>query len=591
MLATKGCKLLASCVSEASDRVFVSSQMFAGARIMSVSSRWWSVKKLVVAGSVALISLQGIPVLADGGPADMPADKPPVAIDVIYKPAIASAKKSLQEKLAKLIKTDAFEASETASKLAAYEFAEEDFKSADAHLTQAIKLLSSCPESAELTSLDKKMKLASLHKHLGDCDIIEDRVLEAIAHYEEAARSLNGLQNQPSLKKRILRALGDAHMRQKSYNKAIETFKTLLELQKESNDKAIAWTAVGLRDAYEQLGDKEEADRYFTISSDIFRPLVKNAGMRKHENTVPQIPLDLWDALETEPESAPAMSWEPDGVMPWAVLMCIHGMGLHKSAFNAFGRAMASRGVLVFALDVRGFGSWCKLDRPKVNFDLCESDIIHVASMLKKGMPGIPIFLLGESMGGAIALQSAMSSKDIVGVISSVPAADRYNGTKTKMKIAWKVIVGSKNEYDITKDVIEKVSHDEKLVDEWKADREARFKLGTDELMKFDSFMNRTKAKAQLLDKPVLIVQGGADPLVKPASTIELYDAIKATDKTLIVLGYKEHLIFENEQFFPLMLEGLTNWLRGHAISAAPPPWQQKGLPVGVQSSVLPASD
>ncbi len=113
------------------------------------------------------------------------------------------------------------------------------------------------------------------------------------------------------------------------------------------------------------------------------------------------------------------------------------------------------------------------------------------------------------------------------------------------MKIAWKVIVGSKNEYDITKDVIEKVSHDEKLVEEWKSDREARFKLGTDELIKFDAFMNRTKAKAQLLDKPVLIVQGGADPLVKPASTIELYDAIKTKDKTLIILGYKEHLIFE----------------------------------------------
>jgi len=44
-----------------------------------------------------------------------------------------------------------------------------------------------------------------------------------------------------------------------------------------------------------------------------------------------------------------------------------------------------------------------------------------------------------------------------------------------------------------------------------------------------------------------------------------LYDAIKTKDKTLIILGYKEHLIFENEQFFPLMLEGLNNWMRGHS--------------------------
>ncbi len=558
---------------------------------MSGSSRWECSKRLAAAAVTTLIALQGIPAIADGEPADLPPDKPPVALEQVYKPAIAEAKKALQEKLAKQIKSNAWDASATASKLAACEFAEEDFKTADAHLTQAIKLLESCPDYEGDQAVEKRRRLAALHKHLGDCDIIEERVPEAIAHYEVAVKAMPDLQDsskQHVLMKKILRALGDANMRQKNYNKAIETFKSLFQLQRESNDKTIGWTAVSIRDSYEQLGNKEEADKYFTISSDIFRPLVKNAGLKKHEAGVSQISVDLWDALETEPESAPAISWEPaEGVMPWAVLMCIHGMGLHKSAYEAFGRAMASRGVIVFALDVRGFGSWCKLDKPKVNFDLCESDIIHIASMLKKSMPDVPIFLLGESMGGAIALQAAMNSKDIEGVISSVPAADRYNGTKTKMKIAWKVIVGSKNDYDITKDVIEKVSHDEKLVDEWKSDREARFKLGTDELIKFDAFMNRTKMKAQLLDKPVLIVQGGADPLVKPASTIELYDAIKAKDKTLIILGYKEHLIFENEQFFPLMLEGLVNWLRGHAKSSAPSPWKQKDLPEGVQSSVL----
>ncbi|MBA3994445.1 MAG: hypothetical protein C0469_13025 [Cyanobacteria bacterium DS2.3.42] len=553
--------------------------MVTGVSVMLILSKGQKVKRLSVITAVALVSLQVAPARAVEVPADMPSAKPPVAIDAIYKPAVSSAKKSLQEKLSKLSKTDANAASDAASKLAAYEFAGEDFKSASAHLNQAIKLLSaSSPQYAA--------KLVALHKHLGDCDIIEGRGAQAIFHYEEAAKLLPKLEPQSPLRKKTLRALGDAYLREKNHAKAIETFKSLLEYQKQTNDLSIGWTAVSLRDAYEQMGNKEEADKYFDVSSSYFRPLVKASALRKQDQLVSQVPIDLWDALEQEPESAPAMSWEPpNNAQPWAVLMCIHGMGLHKSAFEAFGKAMSNKGVVVFALDVRGFGSWCKLDRPKVNFDLCESDITHVASMLKKGMPGVPIFLLGESMGGAIALQAAMKSKDIEGVISSVPAADRYNGTKTKMKIAWKVIVGSKNEFDITKDVIEKVSHDEKLVEEWKSDREARFKLGTDELIKFDAFMNRTKAKAQLLDKPVLIVQGGADPLVKPASTIELYDAIKTKDKTLIILGYKEHLIFENEQFFPLMLEGLTNWLRGHANSAAPPPWQQKDLPVGVESS------
>lgn len=550
---------------------------------MSVVSSWRRMRKPCVAAVSALLVLQALPSsaqseLANASP-DIPSEKPPVAFDAVYKPAVASAKKALAEKLNKLTKTDKNSASETASKLAACEFAEEDFKSAALHLNQAIKLLSE-------TAPNQKSRLVGLHKHLGDCEIIEGRVAPAIKHYEAAAKLLPYLDPDSPLKKKVLRGLGDAYLREKNYLKAIEVFKALFDYQKATNDLSVGWTAVSLRDAYEQLGKTAEADKYFDISSDIFQPLIKNSGIQKQDHNVSQVSLDLWDALEVEPESAPAISWEPPGgAKPWAILLCIHGMGLHKSAYEAFGKAMANRGVTVFALDVRGFGSWCKLDRPKVNFELCESDISHVAAMMKKNYPDVPIFLLGESMGGAIALQSALSCKDAIGVISSVPAADRYNGTKTKMKVAWKAIIGAKNDYDITKDVIEKVSNDERLVEEWKQDREARFKLGTDELIKFDSFMKSTKAKVQQLDKPVLIIQGGADPLVKPSSTIELYDAIKSKDKTLIIMGFKEHLIFENEQFFPMMLEGVTNWLRAHSGLDCAPPWKQKQLPSVTQDS------
>lgn len=114
--------------------------------------------------------------------------------------------------------------------------------------------------------------------------------------------------------------------------------------------------------------------------------------------------------------------------------------------------------------------------------------------------------------------------------------------------------------------------------------------LGTDELIKFDSFMKSTKQKVQQLNKPVMIVQGGADPLVKPSSTIELYDAVKTKDKTLIIIGYKEHLIFENEQFSPIMMEGLTNWLRGHA-GALPPLSNQSDLRSDAQNREMKTSE
>ena len=127
-------------------------------------------RKLSVAAVSALFVLQALPSSAEGELAnanpDLPSEKPPVAFDAVYKPAIASAKKALAEKLDKLTKTDKNSASEAASKLAACEFAEEDFKSAALHLNQAIKLLSD-------TAPNQKSRLVGLHKHLGDCEIIE----------------------------------------------------------------------------------------------------------------------------------------------------------------------------------------------------------------------------------------------------------------------------------------------------------------------------------------------------------------------------------------------------------------------------------
>lgn len=512
-------------------------------------------------------------------PSNAAPTRPPIAIGDIYRPAIKEAERALTVKLRALSRTDKCAASAVASQLAAYEFAEENFSASALHLNQALKLLSEkCDNYQD--------RVAHINKHLGDCEFVRDRFSPAISRYELALTAIEKALVEPNtrpdalihnqeLHRRILGVLSDSYIRAKKYEVAVKTLLKLLALQQEDGNRGVGWTCIALKDAYEQLGKKDEANIYFNLGLQAFKPLIEAKVQSDSSRSMKEItelaadalPHDIWEALEAEPESSPVLVWPPpNDEKPWALLVCIHGMGLHKSAFAPFAKIMSERGVLVLALDVRGFGSWSKLDKPKINFDFCASDIKHISAALKNFNPNIPLFLLGESMGGAIALQTGVECDDVDAVISSVPAADRYNGTRTKMKVAWQVLTGAgSNHFDITKDVIEKVSQNEQVVEKWKSDREARFKLGTDELINFETFMINTKSKVQKLTKPVLIAQGGADPLVKPSSTIELYDAIKAVDKTLIVLGYKEHLIFENEQFSPLLLEGLTNWIKGHA--------------------------
>ncbi len=54
---------------------------------------------------------------------------------------------------------------------------------------------------------------------------------------------------------------------------------------------------------------------------------------------------------------------------------------------------------------MRGFGSWKSEDK-KLDFYQTMMDLRSSIYWVKTMNPGVPVFLLGESMGGAIALQA-----------------------------------------------------------------------------------------------------------------------------------------------------------------------------------------
>ena len=70
------------------------------------------------------------------------------------------------------------------------------------------------------------------------------------------------------------------------------------------------------------------------------------------------------------------------------------------------------------------------------------------------------------------------------------------------------------------------------------------------ELLQFQLFMNQNLARVrQITNVPVLFVQGYSDRLVKPQGTLELFRACGSRDKDMVMIGSKEHLIFEEGQF------------------------------------------
>ncbi len=248
-------------------------------------------------------------------------------------------------------------------------------------------------------------------------------------------------------------------------------------------------------------------------------------------------------------QMAPCRSWVSPNEKPIANLLCIHGLGLQSNSYEFFGSEQSKKGLAVYAIDVRGFGSWMKAGgKTKVNFEECLADIKQAAESIRAANPGVPLYILGESMGGAIALRAASMYPDLIdGLISSVPAGERFNQGKTSMKVFLNLLSGF-NLANVGGDLVNQATQNSKLKDKWQQDPLARLNLTPQELIQFQDFMNSNHDAAKKLnDMPVLFVQGNGDQLVKPEGTWELFNSVAAKDKSFFAVP-GEHLIFEEAQ-------------------------------------------
>lgn len=264
-------------------------------------------------------------------------------------------------------------------------------------------------------------------------------------------------------------------------------------------------------------------------------------------------------------DAVPVMCWIDSNQKPSLALLCVHGLGLHKGTYAQFGELMARKGVAVYAVDVRGFGSFLEMPgERKCDFPHCLDDVCEALRLVRRTHPGLPVFLLGESMGGAIALRVTADHPELVdGLVSSVPAAERYGQTKSTIKVGVKFLTAPKKEMDISNVVVNQSTDNEALRQEWSKDPLARFNLSPVELMQFQSFMEENERSAGKISKtPVLIVQGAADKLVRHDANEHIIKSIPCSDKQLVFVDQAEHLIFEEGQFNDSVIALVQDWLQ-----------------------------
>jgi alpha-beta hydrolase superfamily lysophospholipase len=126
--------------------------------------------------------------------------------------------------------------------------------------------------------------------------------------------------------------------------------------------------------------------------------------------------------LTADEVKLPLRVWKPEGA-PTAALIALHGFNDYSNSFEEPGKFWAARGIVTYAYDQRGFGEapdhglWA-------GTETLVEDLRTAAQLVGERHPGIPVYLVGESMGGAIIL-TALGTDDppaAAGVVLAAPA-------------------------------------------------------------------------------------------------------------------------------------------------------------------------
>lgn len=117
----------------------------------------------------------------------------------------------------------------------------------------------------------------------------------------------------------------------------------------------------------------------------------------------------------------PLRHWDAD--RPRAVIVALHGMGDYSNAFDMPATWWAKQGITTYAYDQRGFGR-----APGAGLwggaRAMDEDFVDCVDAVRAAHPHVPVFALGESMGGAVVLTTLASGKapPLDGVVLVAPA-------------------------------------------------------------------------------------------------------------------------------------------------------------------------
>lgn len=247
---------------------------------------------------------------------------------------------------------------------------------------------------------------------------------------------------------------------------------------------------------------------------------------------VPRLVEDAW--ITVDGRALPVTRWLPAGE-PRGVVLALHGFTEHRDVFFLLAPHLADAGYAVYAYDQRGFGAtatrgfWPGADR-------LTADARSAWRLLEQRHPGIPMHLLGHSMGAAVAVL-ATTGEQRIEPASTVLVSPAVHGWDTlpwiqrvALRIGQFVMPGTRVRQRWAHAFVDITVTDDPMVRRMQAQDPAILrKLSIDMIHGVVGLMDTAAERLLQVPPPLLIQYGQRDDIIPAPAACALFERLRVS--------------------------------------------------------------
>ena len=211
-----------------------------------------------------------------------------------------------------------------------------------------------------------------------------------------------------------------------------------------------------------------------------------------------------------------------------ATLINLHGLGDHSGLYPSIAAHFPARGFAVYAYDMRGNGRSPGQRAYLESWDDYRGDLHAFVAKVREWEPGLPVFVLGHSLGALVVLDYALHfPTGLSGVIAAAPPLGKVGVPRLLMALGRVMSrIWPRFSLEVAMD-LSGLARDPSVIQTVLADplfhRRGTARLSTE----VTAAIARVQARAGDLAVPLLIVHGSADRMVPPDGSREFFQKVR----------------------------------------------------------------